>query len=1744
MNNNTEDDQQLQTELNKLFNALPQGALKLNAESELIEWNASALTIFGLPNNLDKNKFQLKKHGIWFDENGEELEEKRNPLWKAILGKKSHSFSKLGFKTAAAFDMVWLKIQIEPASNDNHKSNSVWLFVNDISKEVALEEKYKYTKGIQELMMRTSNDLLLLNPNEFDNTVNRCLGKMGRFIGSDRLYIFSYDMEKNLCSNTYEWCAEGIQAHIHELQNIPLVNFHDWVDAHKKGETLNIPDVSHLDHGSDLYQVLTAQNIQSLVAVPMMKDNNCMGFIGIDSVTKKHDFTDNELAFLQSFANMFVNVQAGVIANKIFAENEAKFRQILENIQDLVWVVDMTMKPLYYSPSIQRVLGYTSEEMVLVASENIFDEETISRIYDLYQKIGKELSQGLDLRDKIWPLEYEVTKKNKEKIWLSSSIKLNFNENNEPTGFIGVSREITLNKKAEAELLKSKFELTERLKEQTCVYEISKLSEIEYLSWDGYLQNIVELIPPGYQFPSQTHVSILFGDKLIQSRNFKESNKKMQVDLTLNKRKVGHIQVYNPQDTEFLPEETKLLENIRRNIEQYFEKIQNAKQLKESEEKYRIIANNTYNWEFWEDTNGNYIYHSPSCIKLTGYTAEELTNFPEACRKLIHPDDLEGYKLHHEHAGKHKEPDTHFFRIINKSGEVRDIEHVCQPVFDNRGQFIGIRGTNIDITERIKADNALKESEQRLRNLLQSQTSYVIRTNMKGEHTYWNSKFEEEYGWLYGTDSLKHGNVLASICEHHHTRTFEVVEKCVQNPGEIFKVELDKPAKNGDIRNTLWEFVCITDDKGIPQEIQCMGIDVTESKKAELKIIESEKKYKTLFNDSPDAYLIIDEGVFVECNIASEKLIGGKREDIIGRSPEIISPKYQPNGKLSSELAQQLLAETFENGHKSFEWEHKKLDGTSFLAHVNLTALNFEGKKVIFTTWRDITDIRKAENDLAKSEARFSQVAEQSQTVIWELDTNGLYTYISPVATKVFGYLPDELVGKMRFYDLHPEEFKGDYKLAAEFAFQSLAELKDYENPIVKKDGSVIWVSSNASPIFDEHNHCIGYRGADIDITNRKLAEREMNKFKVMADQANYGTGITDMEGNILYVNGCMAEMHGYTMEELLGQKMNILHAPGMEEEAVNLIQELLQTGGLTGKELLHARKDGSIFPTITNTKLIANLEGIPPFIAGTIIDNTDRKNFEKEISKLNLAIDQSPVGIIITDLNGILEYVNPAFEKNTGYSKEEVLGQSTRMLKSGITPNEIYHELWSTIKSGKMWQGELVNKRKDGELYWENMTISPIYDEKGVVINYLGIKQDISERKKAEEEILGLNLSLERKVKARTLDLENSNLALEKAREEAEQANHAKSDFLSRMSHELRTPMNSILGFAQLMEMGQLDAGQQKSISHILKSGKHLLDLINEVLDISRIEAGRVSISVEPVEITNVITDVIETLHPLASTKNVNLVINNQIPGLVYVRADKQRFKQILLNLLNNAIKYNNKDGSVWVEIEQIHGNENRIRISVKDNGIGIDPNDLDKVFSPFERVGAEQTNVEGTGLGLAVVKQLIGLMGGNQGVESKIGKGSNFWIELPEAISELTRLKQSGELENTSQPLAKKGGVVLYIEDNRSNIELVEQIVEAKRPGLKLISNMYGKNALPLALENQPDLVLLDLNLPDIHGAEVLEALRSNENTKHIPIVILSADAMPKQLEVLIKAGAQNYLTKPLDIQSFIVELDRYVK
>ena len=517
-----------------------------------------------------------------------------------------------------------------------------------------------------------------------------------------------------------------------------------------------------------------------------------------------------------------------------------------------------------------------------------------------------------------------------------------------------------------------------------------------------------------------------------------------------------------------------------------------------------------------------------------------------------------------------------------------------------------------------------------------------------------------------------------------------------------------------------------------------------------------------------------------------------------------------------------------------------------------------------------------------------------------------------------------------------------------------------------------------------------------------------------------------------------------------------------------------------------------------------------------------------------NAILTSANFSIIATDEKGIIQLFNVGAERMLGYLAAEVVNK--------INPSDIHDpqevmaraqalslELATPIAPGfealafKASRGiednyELTYICKDGSRFPAIVSITALRDDYGDIIGYLLIGTDNSVRKRVESE-------------------------LNEAMAAAEKANRAKTDFLSNMSHELRTPLNAILGFAQLMESSapQPTPSQKRNLDQILKAGWYLLELINEILDLALIESGKVTLSREPVSLVEVMLECRAMIEPQAQKRGIAMTFPRfAIP--YFVEADRTRVKHVLINLLFNAIKYNKPGGAVTVEYTLRPADS--IRISVRDTGAGLAPEQLAQLFQPFNRLGKEAGAEEGTGIGLVVTKRLVELMGGTIGADSAVGVGSVFWIELSLARAPQLAVREAERAALVPQvPDGTPLRTLLYVEDNPANLELVEELI-ARRPELRLLSAADGDLGIEFARAYQPEVILMDINLPGISGLEAMKILRADPSTAHIPIIALSANALPHDIEKSLEAGFFNYLTKPIKVNQFMDALDAALK
>lgn len=490
---------------------------------------------------------------------------------------------------------------------------------------------------------------------------------------------------------------------------------------------------------------------------------------------------------------------------------------------------------------------------------------------------------------------------------------------------------------------------------------------------------------------------------------------------------------------------------------------------------------------------------------------------------------------------------------------------------------------------------------------------------------------------------------------------------------------------------------------------------------------------------------------------------------------------------------------------------------------------------------------------------------------------------------------------------------------------------------------------------------------------------------------------------------------------------------------------------------------------------------------------------------------DGAPAGYHSLDASGRFVQVNQTELDWLGYRREELIGRPFADVLTPAGVERFAATFPAFLKAGRVKDLEYDLVRRDGSTLPILLNATAIRDADGNYVMSRSTLVDISARRDAE-------------------------LAREQAKGLAESANQAKSEFLGRMSHELRTPLNSVLGFGQILEMTELDEEQREYVRHIGKAGAHLLRLIDEVIDISRIESGTMTLSLEPVEVAELSEELLSLVRPMAAARRITLEPAHPVCR-AHIRADRHRIRQVLLNLLSNAVKYNRESGSIWIECTE---RDDWLRISVRDSGHGMRPDQLDRLFVPFDRLGAESTGVEGTGIGLALSRSLVEAMGGRIGVESRVDEGTTFWVELPTAEVEAAPTEPPAPTDGPLEALpAGPTQTILHIDDNLANQHLIERLLR-RRTTVRVVPATHARLGLDLARTDPPALILLDLHLPDMSGLDALRELRRQPVTREIPVIVVSADAAESTSARVLAEGATAYMSKPLNLEAFLATVD----
>ncbi|WP_321491991.1 PAS domain S-box protein [uncultured Desulfobacter sp.] len=913
-----------------------------------------------------------------------------------------------------------------------------------------------------------------------------------------------------------------------------------------------------------------------------------------------------------------------------------------------------------------------------------------------------------------------------------------------------------------------------------------------------------------------------------------------------------------------------------------------------------------------------------------------------------------------------------------------------------------------------------------------------------------------------------------------------------------------------------------------------VGIDITDHKKAEYNLRQSEARFRKIFRETRSPVFLMEDKQFIDANRAALELLGYETlEDLRGITPGQISPKYQPDGKLSKQKVEEVLGIAFAQGSHRFEWEHLKKDGTHFFVEVTLTPIGFDGRQFIHISWTDITVRKHMESRLKEFEA----IVNSSDDAIVSKTVYGTVLSWNRGAEKIFGFKADEIIGRP-IKQLFPHDLWGQEQQIREKIKQGI-NIDHFETRRLRKDGAIIDVSVTISPIYDKDGVVWAASKIARDITEKKQIaaslEEQRLQLKTLVEAIPDLVWLKDNNGVYLFCNRRFEAFFGEKTEKIVGKT----DYDFLDKEVADAFRQrdraAMQAGQATmNEEWITYASDGHQELLETIKTPLKNDKNETIGVLGIGHDITVRTRNEEHLSKLSLAVEQSANAVVITDRNSIIDYVNHRFTEITGYSRDDVIGKNPRILKSGETSKETYAQLWGTLKQGRPWSGEFINMRKNGEKYFESTVITPLRDKGGKVTHFVAIKEDITEKKQIERELNDHRRHLEELVKSRTQELETAKL-------QAEAANRAKSTFLANMSHEIRTPMNAIIGFAHLVRGQISDTEPQEMLFKIIRSGKHLLGIINDILDLSKIEQEALILENTTFLTSAVIDNVCSMIQDPISHKGLQLVVNNN-PELdkLPVIGDPLRLRQILVNYLANSVKFT-EQGRITLNAIVVQKNSRavKLRFEVQDTGIGISDVQKNTVFDSFVQADSMTTRkYGGTGLGLAISRQLARMMGGDAGVDSELGKGSTFWFTAELKIGDPADLKvEIGEKLTKLRENAR----ILLVEDNEINQEVAKDILE--QFGLSVDTAFNGRAACKKVDAHQYDLILMDMQMPVMDGLEATQKIRTMPNGTRVPIVALTANVFEEDRRRCLETGMNGFVAKPFEPGQLHAVLSRWI-
>ena len=930
---------------------------------------------------------------------------------------------------------------------------------------------------------------------------------------------------------------------------------------------------------------------------------------------------------------------------------------------------------------------------------------------------------------------------------------------------------------------------------------------------------------------------------------------------------------------------------------------------------------------------------------------------------------------------------------------------------------------------------------------------------------------------------------------------------------------------------------------------------VSEKVNYEKAIRESEAKYRELFYTSPNGIVLFNrEGIIIEVNPAISIITDYPEDYFLGKAINEISSLTE-----AARVEGMILMEDIFSGNRTvpdpISIIFTKIDGEKRFLKISLSIIvGNKGEEKLLVTCSDFTDHENAVSNLANSEKKFRELHEKMLESVIATDNDGNILEFNRAFVEITGYSEGDLL-RENLFSMFPDNLAAEDEKRRNEVIQKRGFSDSFDMELITKMNTTIPVEVQSYLKDNGRNNPMGYWYFIKDVSSRKkyenqLIEREiqlqaileylpfpiiredLSQVKVCLDNFK-DEGITDFVGYFAkfpekVIECCKKAKISYCNQSAL-QFFNVNDLKELEEFYVcsqkdeiaeargRMMLEFLNFNVVFEEEVVFSVKNKIKKSAVFKSAILPGREDSWDTVLVALIDLTEISHLDSQVKVLLQAISHSPASIVITDTNGKIEYVNPKFTEVTGYSSEDAFGKDTSILKSGEMPQKVYDELWATITSGGEWVGELLNKDKAGNHYWELASISAVKNDEGEVTHFVAIKEDITEQKENE-------------------------MKLRDAKQKAEESDGLKTAFLANMSHEIRTPMNAIVGFSELLRTSNVQGSERDEYFNIINTScRTLSNLIDDIIDLAKIESGQTKIMEEACQPSKIMKELqlYFSEEVQKSGRSLRIVLDVDFHPALVTKTDEFRLRQVLTNLLGNSFKFTHEGLITWGA--KITNNE-ELEFYVKDTGIGIDKEHLDSIFERFRQLdGSSVRKYEGTGLGLSVSKSLVELMGGHIWVNSEVGKGSEFKFTIPLRYMNDNVLTQEEKNSSYGKEIFDwKGYNILVVEDNVSNFEFIKAVLS--KTNATILWAETGPSAIEMFRENENiHLILMDIQIPELDGYETtIEILKLNPD---IPVIAQTAFAMSRDREKSLEAGCIDYISKPIKPLDLLNLMEKYI-